>query len=97
LKLLFNTLHFTPYLLETFSIFVSATRGCCLNINDNRYDQQKETSALHRIYNTVNGRYTPCEENPDAGIESQRITDVKFDNASWLKEEEAVQGEILME
>ncbi|MBP1613192.1 MAG: family ATPase [Bacteroidetes bacterium] len=49
------------------------------------------------IYNTVNGRYTPCEENPDAGIESQRITDVKFDNASWLKEEEAVQGEILME
>jgi len=45
----------------------------------------------------VNGRCTPCEENPDAGIESQRITDVKFDNASWLKQEEAVQGEILME
>ncbi|WP_321333938.1 bifunctional DNA primase/helicase [uncultured Bacteroides sp.] len=48
------------------------------------------------VYNTVNGRYTPCEEHPDASAPSERITGVQFDCSSWLKEAEAVQGNILM-
>lgn len=43
------------------------------------------------VYNTVNGRFSPCREDPDATHPQERITNVQFDNKSWLREEEASQ------
>ncbi|WP_394700344.1 AAA family ATPase [uncultured Bacteroides sp.] len=38
------------------------------------------------VFNTVNGRYTPCDEDPTASTPAQRITNVNFDCESWLPE-----------
>ena len=36
------------------------------------------------VYNTVNGRFTPCREVPDAEQPKDRVKDVKFDCDTWL-------------
>ena len=44
------------------------------------------------VYNTINGRYTPCVENLAAHQASLRLTNFTFDTNCWLPEE--VQGEL---
>ncbi|MBP1613408.1 MAG: family ATPase [Bacteroidetes bacterium] len=36
------------------------------------------------VFNSVNGRYTPCDEDPTASMPEQRVTHVQFDSNSWL-------------
>ncbi len=39
------------------------------------------------VYNTVNGRYQSCRENPNASQQKDRVTDVKYDTDSWLPQQ----------
>lgn len=47
------------------------------------------------VYNQVNGRYTPCEEDPTAERPQDRVTGTQFDSKPWIgPEDNARQGEI---
>lgn len=49
------------------------------------------------VYNTTNGRYSPTGEAPDPGSPAaSKITNTKFDNGTWIGNEEFVQKEIFV-
>lgn len=49
------------------------------------------------MYNTVNGRYSPCREDPTVEQPDKRVIGTQFDCKPWIGREEAVQGEMGLE
>lgn len=46
------------------------------------------------VYNPVNGRYSPCTEDPAAEKPEKRVIATQFDCKPWIGRGEAVQGEL---
>ena len=49
------------------------------------------------VYNPVNGRYSPCAVEESRDGTAPRVYDTKFDNGTWIGNEEIRQGEINFE
>lgn len=82
-----------------FGLVVERDRGAevtRIHVKKVKFRQLGSIGECAFVYNTVNGRYTPCREVRDAEQAKDRIKDVKFDCGTWLERKEATQGELEM-